>query len=82
MLILSERLHSVTAHFDQLRSLRFQEAVNKAIPRRKPRRLVDAKPLDSSFSDESGQTNAQKSLVQEQLDDTTRALQVIFNIFL
>ncbi|KAL6560484.1 Syntaxin-81 [Orobanche gracilis] len=29
VLILSEKLHSVTSHFDQLRALRFQDAINR-----------------------------------------------------
>ncbi|KAI4382797.1 hypothetical protein MLD38_008711 [Melastoma candidum] len=35
VLILSKKLHSVTAQFDQLRAVRFQDAINRATPRRK-----------------------------------------------
>jgi hypothetical protein len=38
VLILSERLHSVTAQFDRLRSMRFQDAINKAMPRKNQKR--------------------------------------------
>ncbi|KAI3731125.1 hypothetical protein L1987_62308 [Smallanthus sonchifolius] len=38
VLILSEKLHSVTSQFDQLRAVRFQDAINRAMPRRKPKR--------------------------------------------
>lgn len=84
VLILSERLHSVTAQFDRLRSIRFQDAVNRAIPRRKAQRLPVAKSLESSKSDvlEYGEQELASSSgsvrVQDQLlDDETRALQVI-----
>ncbi|KAI3950923.1 hypothetical protein MKW92_038571 [Papaver armeniacum] len=67
VLILSERLHVVTAQFDQLRAIRFQEAVNRATPRRNPQRC----PLPHS-------TDASRSVRAEQqlLDDETQALQV------
>jgi hypothetical protein len=38
VLILSERLHSVTAQFDRLRSMRFQDAINIAMPRKNQKR--------------------------------------------
>ncbi|XP_078445108.1 syntaxin of plants 81 [Wolffia australiana] len=79
VLILSERLHSVTVNFDRLRSARFQEAINRSIPRRKSRKLTDPKVLDpnSPSTTLSGLSDNQNSvLVQEQLDDETRALQV------
>ncbi|KAJ0838016.1 hypothetical protein HanRHA438_Chr16g0784421 [Helianthus annuus] len=37
VLVLSEKLHSVTSQFDQLRAVRFQDAINRAMPRRKPK---------------------------------------------
>ncbi|KAJ0980897.1 hypothetical protein J5N97_009152 [Dioscorea zingiberensis] len=43
VLILSERLHAVTALFDRLRSVRFQDAVNKAMPRRKMHKIGNLK---------------------------------------
>jgi len=81
---LSERLHSVTAQFDRLRSIRFQDAVNRAMPRRKMQRSPVAKYFESSKSDpaEFGEQDLPSSpgpvKVQDQLlDDETRALQVI-----
>ncbi|WOL06255.1 hypothetical protein Cni_G14987 [Canna indica] len=85
VLILSERLHSVTAQFDRLRSLRFQDAINRAMPRRKVNRVVHSKPseqpseLSKSHLPELGeQEPTPKTLrVQDQiLDDETQALQV------
>ncbi|KAK1299027.1 Syntaxin-81 [Acorus calamus] len=81
VLILSERLHSVTTQFDRLRSIRFQDAVNRATPRRKLRRVANSNSSDvskSTHSDFREQELSSKTLkVQEQLlDDDTRALQV------
>lgn len=83
MLILSEKLHSVTAKFDQLRAIRFQDAINRAIPRRKLKRTDDSKTLDTSkpIDLELRETNELQPdslrVKQELLDDETRALQVI-----
>ncbi|RWR82227.1 syntaxin-81 [Cinnamomum micranthum f. kanehirae] len=81
VLILSERLHSVTAQFDQLRAIRFQDAVNRVMPRRKLHKVASANSSDvtkSNISDLRGQDLPSEPLrVQEQLlDDETRALQV------
>ncbi|KAI3784979.1 hypothetical protein L1987_44087 [Smallanthus sonchifolius] len=38
VLILSEKLHSVTSQFDQFRAVWFQDAINRAMPRRKLKR--------------------------------------------
>ncbi|XVF14819.1 hypothetical protein REPUB_Repub09cG0094200 [Reevesia pubescens] len=82
VLILSEKLHSVTAQFDQLRAIRFQDAINRAMPRRKLKRVVDSNSLDNSksVSLELGQTNELQPeslrVKQELLDSETRALQV------
>ncbi|KVI04874.1 syntaxin-81 isoform X1 [Cynara cardunculus var. scolymus] len=87
VLILSERLHSVTSQFDQLRAVRFQDAINRAMPRRKPKRAPEKTSNDvfqSSNSQEtreaasSGEIQAEPMKVQQQqlLDDETRALQV------
>ncbi|XP_020210898.1 syntaxin-81 [Cajanus cajan] len=82
VLILSERLHSVTAQFDQLRAVRFQDAINKAIPRRKLNRVTRK---DSAETSNSGDTELREPeelqaeplrLQQQHLDDETRALQV------
>ncbi|KAL0452773.1 UNVERIFIED_CONTAM: syntaxin [Sesamum latifolium] len=90
VLILSEKLHSVTSQFDQLRALRFQDAINRVTPRRKLKRDVATDVVDSSTSGnveprevkdlEVRQTDdiqAEPVRFQQQLlDDETRALQV------
>ncbi|XP_050212102.1 syntaxin-81 [Mercurialis annua] len=82
VLILSEKLHSVTAQFDQLRAKRFQDAINKRMPRRKPNRVVTPSPTDSSKMNKSelqepDEIHSEPLTAQQQLlDDETRALQV------
>ncbi|KAF5190339.1 Fructokinase-like 1 protein [Thalictrum thalictroides] len=82
VLILSERLHSVTAQFDLLKGIRFQDAINRAIPRRKPERVVKSSSADVSSSNhlemrETDERPPEPLRVQQQLlDDETRALQV------
>ncbi|KAI3853328.1 hypothetical protein MKX03_021882 [Papaver bracteatum] len=82
VLILSERLHVVTAQFDQLRAIRFQEAVNRATPRRKPQKVSIAHSTDASRSvrsevREPDEFPPEPRRVQQQLlDDETQALQV------
>lgn len=90
VLILSEKLHSVTSQFDQLRSLRFQEAINRATPRRKPKRSEPAAVAEKSTSgniemreinnSEVRQTDSVQAepikFQQQMLDDETHALQV------
>ncbi|KAL3650221.1 Syntaxin-81 [Castilleja foliolosa] len=87
VLILSEKLHSVTSQFDQLRALRFQDAINRVIPRRKPRRggtsdVADSSSKEVNNSSEVRQTNGIQAepirfqQQQQMLDDETRALQV------
>ena len=88
VLILSERLHSVTAQFDRLRSMRFQEAINRAMPRKKIKKKTETKlvetpksnlVLQSDVSYVGEEVSTAPLRVQEQLlDDETRALQVIF----
>ncbi|XP_031115681.1 syntaxin-81-like isoform X1 [Ipomoea triloba] len=90
VLILSEKLHSVSSQFDHLRALRFQDAINRVAPRRKPRRtsksstseistssnLDQRQQSDSEARDPNG-LQSEPIRVQEQfLDDETRALQV------
>lgn len=89
VLILSERLHSVTSQFDQLRAIRFQDAINRAMPRRKPRRVpetnstdiskrnvLDIREPNSSEVRDPDEIQAEPPRVQQQLlDDETRALQ-------
>ncbi|KAL7108760.1 hypothetical protein ACP275_06G134200 [Erythranthe tilingii] len=91
VLILSEKLHSVTSQFDQLRALRFQEAINRVTPRRKPKRSVTTNNnAESTSTGNMGPTEANNSEVrqtddvqaepirmqQQLLDDETRTLQV------
>ncbi|KAF3336933.1 Syntaxin-81 [Carex littledalei] len=82
VLILSERLNSVTSQFDRLRSERFQDAINRATPRRKVRRKIEAKPVELSVDELPQIAEAETSTratvrVQEQLlDDETRSLQI------
>ncbi len=82
-MILSERLHSVTTQFDQLRAIRFQDAINKAMPRRKLNRNANANFEDTSKSPTSQlreldefQHDPVRVQQQQLLDDETRALQV------
>ncbi|KAM7271504.1 hypothetical protein ACFE04_030718 [Oxalis oulophora] len=82
VLILSERLHTVTSQFDQLRAVRFQEAINKAVPRRRPKRVStlqspDTSNMNNSELREHSERQHEPFTVQQQLlDDETRALQV------
>ncbi|KAJ0250377.1 Syntaxin-81 [Hirschfeldia incana] len=84
VLILSEKLHSVTAQFDQLRATRFQDIINRAMPRRKPKRIIakEVSPVDATLANpktiEPDEIQAQPRRVQQQqlLDDETQALQV------
>lgn len=88
VLILSERLHSVSSQFDQLRATRFQEAINRVPLRRKPRQAgkisttaaSTSTNLDHMKQSEEREPNELRSepvRVQEQfLDDETRALQL------
>lgn len=83
VLILSERLHSVTIQFDQLRAIRFQDAISRAMPRRKLKRNANSNSEDSSKSNaiELRELHELQSdplrLQQQHLDDETRALQVV-----
>ncbi|KAI3836918.1 hypothetical protein MKW98_005251 [Papaver atlanticum] len=82
VLILSERLHGATAQFDQLRAIRFQEAVNRATPRRKPQKVSISHSTDAPRSvraevREPHEFPLEPLRVQQQLsDDETQALQV------
>ncbi|PON82945.1 SNARE-complex protein Syntaxin-18, N-terminal [Trema orientale] len=82
VLSLSERLHSVTSQFDQLRAIRFQDAISRATPRRKFKRITKPTSENTSKSDnlefrEADQFQPEPLKVQQQLlDDETRALQV------
>ncbi|KAK3024659.1 hypothetical protein RJ639_044275 [Escallonia herrerae] len=90
VLILSERLHSVTSKFDQMRAIRFQDAINRATPRRKLKTLSSSNSMEISNTKklepritntsevrEFDEVRPEPIRVQEQLlDDETRALQV------
>lgn len=82
VLSLTERLHSVTAQFDKLRAIRFQDAISRAMPRRKFNRITNSSSADTSKSNnlelrEPDQFQPEPLKVQQQLlDDETRALQV------
>lgn len=88
VLILSEKLHSVTAQFDQLRATRFQDIINRAMPRRKPKRIIkEASPVNATLpipeSIEPDEIHAQPRRVQQQLlDDETQALQVTRKLYI
>ncbi|KAL3538730.1 hypothetical protein ACH5RR_002096 [Cinchona calisaya] len=89
VLILSEKLHSVTSHFDKLRAIRFQDAINRVTPRKKLRRTNPEEVKETTKSSNLGpretyNTQVRESeeaqpgpmRVQEQiLDDETRSLQ-------
>ncbi|CAM8984076.1 unnamed protein product [Rhodiola kirilowii] len=81
VLILSERLHSVSSQFDRLRARRFQDVINKALPRRKLAKLY--KPADASGSNNCDSTEPERNqpdmgrVQQQYLDDETRALQAV-----
>lgn len=91
VLILSEKLHSVTSQFDQLRALRFQEAINRVTPRRKMKRSGTSDIAERATSGNMEPTEVNNSEVrhtddiqaepirfqQQLLDDETRTLQVI-----
>lgn len=82
VLILSERLHSVTAQFDQLRAIRFQDAINRRIPRKKMKRLSSSnateipKSINSELREPDEPQPEPLRVQQQLLDDETRALQV------
>ncbi|PWA44001.1 SNARE-complex protein Syntaxin-18 N-terminal [Artemisia annua] len=61
VLILSEKLHSVTSQFDQLRAVHFQEAINRAMPRRKPKRALEKTSTDISYSSNSRESRESTS---------------------
>lgn len=82
VLILSEKLHSVTTQFDQLRAIRFQDTINRAMPRRKLNLNANANFEDTSKSPTSQLRELDEfqhdpvRVQQQLLDDETRALQV------
>ncbi|KAM3375260.1 syntaxin-81 [Capsicum galapagoense] len=96
VLILSEKLHSVTSQFDQLRAIRFQDAINRVTPRKKRKNTTKSNATEISASSsldpdmkrdsevrDADVSQAVPIRVQEQLlDDETRALQVELNSLL
>ncbi|KAK6793454.1 hypothetical protein RDI58_006907 [Solanum bulbocastanum] len=96
VLILSEKLHSVTSQFDQLRAIRFQDAINRVTPRRKRKSTTKSNAAEASASSsldpdmkrdsevrDSDVSQTAPVRVQEQLlDNETRALQVELNCLL
>ncbi|PHU19504.1 Syntaxin [Capsicum chinense] len=96
VLILSEKLHSVTSQFDQLRAIRFQHAINRVTPRKKRKNTTKSNATEISASSsldpdmkrdsevrDTDLSQAAPIRVQEQLlDDETRALQVELNSLL
>lgn len=89
VLILSERLHKVTESFDQLRTVRFQETVDKKLRKRRkglellpPPEDVSVSQLDSDGYSKDWLTDKEegKSRVlesrQQLMDEETQALQV------
>ncbi|GKE38520.1 hypothetical protein Tco_1461925 [Tanacetum coccineum] len=90
--ILSEKLHSAISQFDQLRGVRFQDAINRAMPRKKPGRAktsidtyyfgncLESREPTSSKTINHGEIPAEPMKVQQHLlDDETRTLQVSSN---
>ncbi|CAM6101060.1 unnamed protein product [Calypogeia fissa] len=87
VLILSEYLHAVTTQFDQLRAGRFQEAIDKRMPKRRrgleginPASAVNTETNSESSSSADRQNFQSKGnerfQSQQLLDDETRTLQV------
>lgn len=84
----------MTSQFDQLRAIRFQDTINRAMPRRKVKKVATTDTTNSlkhnDYQDrehissevaEPRDIQAEPMRVQQQLlDDETRALQV-FNFF-
>ncbi|KAK4776871.1 hypothetical protein SAY86_005559 [Trapa natans] len=83
VLILSEKLRSVTAQFDQLRAIRFQDAMSKVVPRRKLNRETTSIPVNKNSITHNIELKEPEELKEEHLrlqqqhlDDETRALQI------
>ncbi|XP_042022625.1 syntaxin-81-like isoform X2 [Salvia splendens] len=89
VLILSEKLHSVTSQFDQLRAVRFREAINRVTPRRKVKQKgstvaesstsgnIDSREVSNAETRQKENGHAEPIRFQQQhLDDETHALQV------
>ncbi|KAL1569595.1 Syntaxin-81 [Salvia divinorum] len=89
VLILSEKLHSVTSQFDQLRAVRFRDAINRVTPRRKVKQKgptvaesstsgnIESREVSNSETRQTEDGQAEPIRFQQRhLDDETHALQV------
>lgn len=81
VLILSEKLHSVTSQFDKLRAVRFQDAINRITPRKKLKQSgkenVRSSEMHIAEAREPNEVQDQPVRVHDQiLDDETHVLQV------
>ncbi|XP_047967500.1 syntaxin-81-like isoform X1 [Salvia hispanica] len=89
VLILSEKLHSVTSQFDQLRAVRFRDAINRVTPRRKLKPKgptvaesstsgnIDSRKVSNTGIRQTDDAQAQPIRFQQQyIDDETHALQI------
>ncbi|KAI5649052.1 hypothetical protein M9H77_35057 [Catharanthus roseus] len=80
VLILSEKLHSVTSQFDKLRAVRFQDAINRITPRKKLKQSgkenVRSSEMHIAEAREPNEVQDQPVRVHDQiLDDETHVLQ-------
>ncbi|KAI5059687.1 hypothetical protein GOP47_0026006 [Adiantum capillus-veneris] len=77
VLILSERLHSVTALFDRFRAARFQEAIEKSMPRwRKGEKSKKSNTWADNQEHGKEEASIVQDLKQDLLEEETHALQV------
>jgi len=86
VLILSERLHAITEDFDQLRSVRFEETVNKKMHKRRkglehlpPPENVPASARDNDGYSKDWLKEEEPRILesrQQLMDQETEALQV------
>ena len=87
VLILSEKLHSVTAQFDQLRATRFQDIINRALQvqfiQLWPRGTQRMQVLPEAIEPDEIQAQPRRIQQQQQLlDDETQALQVTRQLYM
>ncbi|EFJ34277.1 hypothetical protein SELMODRAFT_227430 [Selaginella moellendorffii] len=84
VLMLSEKLHAVTTIFDALRASRFQKALDKTLPKRRPHLQSATAQLEAELSNRTAAATSfnrenlqelQPSQAQIVLDSETRALQ-------
>ena len=87
VLILSEKLHSVTLQFDQLRATRFQDIINRALQvqfiQLWPRGTQRMQVLPEAIEPDEIQAQPRRIQQQQQLlDDETQALQVTRQLYM